>query len=178
MEGLILRTTKLLGLAGAALALSFMAGCSKQPDPAQRAMNAAQQADASATRAEAASTAAQSAGQQAAASATKVEQAAADAKAAADRAEAIAAKTSMGGHHRGHRHAMMHHRRHRMSKNRKLRRLRPRLVLNHEETLNVAKGARVRHGRPFAIWSTTCLTTQQSRLKLSFEEAPIPKLFA
>src|ERR1700687_3761517 len=108
MEGLILRTTKLLGLAGAALALSFMAGCSSQPDPAQRAMNAAQQADASATRAEAASPAAQNAAQQAQASATKVEQAAADAKAAADRAEAIAAKTSMGGgHHRGRRHAMM-----------------------------------------------------------------------
>jgi len=79
MEGLILRTTKLLGLAGAALALSFMAGCSNQPDPAQRATNAAQQADASATRAEAASTAAQGAATQAAASATMVEQAAADA---------------------------------------------------------------------------------------------------
>ena len=68
MEGLIVRTTKLLGLAGAALALSFMAGCSNQPDPAQRATNAAQQADASATRAEAASTAAQNAAQQAQAS--------------------------------------------------------------------------------------------------------------
>ena len=44
--------------------------------------------------------------------------------------------------------------------------LRPRLRLvpNHEETLSLAKGVRAWQGRPFAFWSTICLTMRQSRL--------------
>jgi hypothetical protein len=93
MEGLITKTCKLVGLAGAVLALSLMAGCSNAPDPAQRAVNAANRADQAASRAEAASQKAQQAAASAQAAASRVEQAASDAKAAADRAEAIAAKT-------------------------------------------------------------------------------------
>jgi hypothetical protein len=106
MEGLIKKTSKLVGLAaGAALALSFAAGCSSgQPDPAQRAVNAANRADQAASRAEAAATKSQQSAAQAQAAASRVEQAASDAKAAADRAEAIAAKTMAGAHHGGARH--------------------------------------------------------------------------
>ncbi|MFZ0889837.1 MAG: hypothetical protein WA005_15430, partial [Candidatus Binataceae bacterium] len=72
MEGLI-KTCKLVGLAGAALALSLLAGCSSgQPDPAQRAQNAAQRADQAASRAEAAASKAQQAASQAQAAATRV----------------------------------------------------------------------------------------------------------
>ena len=52
MKGLITRASKLIVLAGAALALSLLAGCAQQPDPAQRAVNAANQADQAATRPE------------------------------------------------------------------------------------------------------------------------------
>src|SRR5436309_11267331 len=102
MHGLLTRTSKLVGLAGA-LALSLVAGCSSgQPDPAQRAVNAANRADQAASRAEAAASKAQQAATQAQAAASRVEQAANDAKAAADRAEAIAEKTmASGGSHRG-----------------------------------------------------------------------------
>ena len=111
MEGLIKKTSKLVGLAaGAALALSFAAGCSSgQPDPAQRAVNAANRADQAASRAEAAATKSQQSAAQAQAAASRVEQAASDAKAAADRAEAIAAKTMAGGKHAG---GGGHHHRH------------------------------------------------------------------
>src|SRR5271167_4532495 len=96
MEGLLRKSSKLVGLAGAVLALSLLAGCSSnEPDPAQRAVNAANQADQAAARADAAAAQAQAA-------ASRVEQAASDAKAAADRAEAIAAKT-MSEHHEAHR---------------------------------------------------------------------------
>ncbi len=55
MEGLMRKTSKLVGLAGAVLALSLLAGCSSnEPDPAQRAVNAANRADQAASRAEAA----------------------------------------------------------------------------------------------------------------------------
>src|SRR5260370_42319423 len=55
MEGFVMKTSKLVGLAGAALALSLLAGCSSnQPDPAQRAVNAANRADQAASRADAA----------------------------------------------------------------------------------------------------------------------------
>jgi uncharacterized protein (DUF3084 family) len=93
MEGLITKSSKLGGLAGAVLALSLFVGCSNAPDPAQRAVNAANRADQAASRAEAASQKAQQAAASAQAAASRVEQAASDAKAAADRAEAIAAKT-------------------------------------------------------------------------------------
>jgi hypothetical protein len=93
MEGLIAKSCKLLGLAGAVLALSLMAGCSPAPDPAQRAINAANRADQAASRAEAASQKAQQASASSQAAASRVEQAASDAKAAADRAEAIASKS-------------------------------------------------------------------------------------
>src|SRR6184192_3152278 len=106
MEGLITKSSKLVGLAGAVLALSLLAGCSQGPDPAQRAVNAANRADQAASRAEAASQKAQQAAASSQAAASRVEQAASDAKAAADRAEAIAAKTmsSAPKHHAGHRH--------------------------------------------------------------------------
>jgi hypothetical protein len=105
MEGLITKSSKLVALAGAVLALSLI-GCSSGPDPAERAVNAANRADQAASRAEDASQKAQAAAQSAQAAATRVEQAANDAKAAADRAEAIAAKTmaSGGAHHTVHHH--------------------------------------------------------------------------
>jgi hypothetical protein len=93
MEGLITKSSKLVGLAWAVLALSLLAGCSNAPDPAQRAINAANRADQAASRAEAASQKAQQAAASSQAAASRVEQAATDAKAAADRAEAIAAKS-------------------------------------------------------------------------------------
>src|SRR5712692_2792887 len=105
MEGLIRKTCKLVGLAGAVFALSLAAGCSNEPDPAQRAVNAANRADQAASRAEAAGQRAQQAAASAQAAASRVEQAASDAKAAADRAEAIAAKTmSSAPSHRAARH--------------------------------------------------------------------------
>ena|SRR5215469_4485032 len=107
MEGLMRRTSKLVGLAGAILALSLVAACSNQPDPAQQAVNAANRADQAASRAEAASQRAQQAAAQAQAAASRVEQAASDAKAAADRAEAIASKTTAGT--TMHRHVHHHH---------------------------------------------------------------------
>ena len=94
MEGLIIKSCKLVGLAGAVLALSLMAGCSSnEPTPEQRAVNAANRADQAASRAQAASQTAQQAAASSQAAAARVTQAAADAKAAADRAEAIAART-------------------------------------------------------------------------------------
>ncbi|MGA7620072.1 MAG: hypothetical protein WBV99_11920, partial [Candidatus Binatus sp.] len=55
MEGLMRKSSKLVGLAGAVLALSLLAGCSSnEPDPAQRAVNAANRADQAAARADAA----------------------------------------------------------------------------------------------------------------------------
>src|SRR6266436_234110 len=102
MEGLMRKSSKLVGLAGAVLALSLLAGCSSnEPDPAQRAVNAANRADGAAARAEAASQKSSQAAAQAQAAASRVEQAASDAKAAADRAEAIASKT-MSEHHEHH----------------------------------------------------------------------------
>ena len=99
MEGLMRKSSKLVGLAGAVLALSLLAGCSSnEPDPAQRAVNAANQADQAAARADAAAQKSAAAAAQAQAAASRVEQAASDAKAAADRAEAIASKT-MSEHH-------------------------------------------------------------------------------
>jgi len=44
MEGFMGKTSKLIRLAGIALGLSLVAGCSQSPDPAQQAMNAANQA--------------------------------------------------------------------------------------------------------------------------------------
>jgi len=61
MEGLMRKSSKLFVLSGAALALSFATACSNQPDPAQRAVNAANRADQAASRAEAASQKAQAA---------------------------------------------------------------------------------------------------------------------
>src|ERR1700674_392397 len=106
MEGLMRKTSKLVVLAGAVLSLSLFAGCaSNEPDPAQRAVNAANRADQAASRAEAASQKAQQAAASAQAAASRVEQAASDAKAAADRAEAIASKTmSSAPSHRRARH--------------------------------------------------------------------------
>ena len=102
MEGLMRKSSKLVGLAGAVLALSLLAGCSSnEPDPAQRAVNAANQADQAAARADAAAQKSAAAAAQAQAAASRVEQAASDAKAAADRAEAIASKT-MSEHHPMH----------------------------------------------------------------------------
>src|ERR1700752_2094105 len=98
MEGL--KTSKMVGLAGAALALALLVGCAGQ-DAAQKAQAAATQAASSAQGAEAAANSAQQSAAAAQAAATRTEQAAADAKAAADRAEAIAMKTE-GGH-------MVHH---------------------------------------------------------------------
>jgi hypothetical protein len=106
MEVSLAKTSKLLGLAGAALALCLFAGCGPNKD-VQDAQTAAQQADQSAQRADAASQSAQQAAASAQASASKTEQAAADAKAAADRAEAIAAKTESSSSPPMHRH--MHH---------------------------------------------------------------------
>jgi hypothetical protein len=104
------KTSKLLGLAGAALALCLFAGCGPNKN-VQDAQAAAQQADQSAQKADAASQSAQQAAASAQASASKTEQAAADAKAAADRAEAIAAKTETSSapvrHY--HRHSHVHH---------------------------------------------------------------------
>src|SRR5579863_4182880 len=109
MEGFMRKSSKLVGLAGAVLALSLLAGCSSnEPDPAQRAVNAANRADGAAARAEAASQKSSQAAAQAQAAASRVEQAASDAKAAADRAEAIASKTMSGAKHGGG----MHHRHH------------------------------------------------------------------
>ena len=109
MEGLMRKTSKLVGLAGAVLALSLLAGCSSnEPDPAQRAVNAANQADQAAARADAAAQKSAASAAQAQAAASRVEQAASDAKAAADRAEAIASKT-MSEHH-VHVHVHHHHR--------------------------------------------------------------------
>ena len=55
MEGLMRKSSKLVGLAGAVLALSLLAGCSSnEPGPEQRAVNAANQADQAAARADAA----------------------------------------------------------------------------------------------------------------------------
>src|SRR5882724_11684291 len=105
MEGLLRKSSNLVGLAGAVLALSLLAGCaSNEPDPAQRAINAANRADQAASRAEAASQKAQQAAASAQAAASRVEQAASDAKAAADRAEAIASKTMANPprHHASH----------------------------------------------------------------------------
>jgi len=57
MEGLMRKSSKLIGLAGAVLALSLFVGCSSnEPDPAQRAVNAANQADQAAARADSVST--------------------------------------------------------------------------------------------------------------------------
>src|SRR5271167_2273608 len=107
MEGLMRKTSKLVGLAGAVLALSLLAGCSSnEPDPAQRAVNAANQADQAAARADAAAQKSAAAAAQAQAAASRVEQAASDAKAAADRAEAIASKTMS---ERPVRHYHVHH---------------------------------------------------------------------
>jgi len=83
MEGSIRKSTKLVGFAGALLALSLMAGCGPNQNVVD-AQAAAQQADQAASRAEAASQQAQQAAASAQASASKVEQSAADAKAAAD----------------------------------------------------------------------------------------------
>src|ERR1035437_5044049 len=55
MEGLMRKSSKLVGLAGAVLALSLLGGCSSnEPDPAQRAVNAANRADQAAARADSA----------------------------------------------------------------------------------------------------------------------------
>ena len=81
MEGSIRKSTKLVGFAGALLALSLMAGCGPNQNVVD-AQAAAQQADQAASRAEAASQQAQQAAASAQASASKVEQSAADAKAA------------------------------------------------------------------------------------------------
>ena len=106
MEGLIRKGSKLVGLAGAVLALSLLAGCSSnEPSPEQRAVNAANQVDQAAARADAAAQKSAASAAQAQAAASRVEQAASDAKAAADRAEAIASKT-IEEHH------PMHHFRH------------------------------------------------------------------
>ena len=102
------KTSKLLGLAGAALALCLFAGCGPNKD-VQDAQTAAQQADQSAQKADAASQSAQQAAASAQASASKTEQAAADAKAAADRAEAIAAKTETSSAPVRHYHRHVHH---------------------------------------------------------------------
>src|SRR5260370_37844340 len=102
MEGLMGKSSKLVGLGGAVLALSLLAGCSSnEPDPAQRAVNAANQADQAAARADAAAQKSAAAAAQAQAAASRVEQAASGAEAAADRAEAIASKT-MTEHHPMH----------------------------------------------------------------------------
>src|SRR5579863_6482811 len=105
MEGLITKSSRAVGVAALSLlALTMIAGCGPNKD-VEAAQSAAQQADTSATRAEAASKQAQDAAASAQASASKVEQSASEAKDAADRAEAIAAKTDTGGgevHH--HRH--------------------------------------------------------------------------
>src|SRR5271165_2021419 len=97
------KTSKLVGLAGVAMALSLAVGCSQGPDPAQEAINAANKADASASRAEAAAQKAAQSASQAQAAAARVDQAAADAKSAADRAEAIAEKTMASAPHHRHR---------------------------------------------------------------------------
>src|SRR5271157_6131143 len=103
MEGLMRKSSKLVGLAGAILALSLLAGCSSnEPDPEQRAVNAANQADQAAARADAAAQNSAASAAQAQAAASRVEQAASDAKAAADRAEAIASKPMSGGEHHVH----------------------------------------------------------------------------
>lgn len=99
--------SRLIAASGLLVALTFVIGCSSsQPDPAERAVNAANRADSAAARADAASQKASQAAAQAQAAASRVEQAAADSKAAADRAEAIAAKTMSGAprHIRHHRH--------------------------------------------------------------------------
>ena len=105
----VLKPSKLIGFAGAALALSLLAGCAGQ-DAAQKAQAAATQAASSAQSAEAAANSAQQSAAAAQAAATRTEQAAADAKAAADRAEAIAMKTE-GGHmvHHHSVHPVQHH---------------------------------------------------------------------
>jgi outer membrane murein-binding lipoprotein Lpp len=110
MERLIRKSSMVVGLAGAILAVSLLAGCSSnEPTPEQRATNAANQADQAAARADAAAQKSAASAAQAQAAASRVAQAASDAKAAADRAEAIASRT-MSEHH-----PMHHHRRHRGS---------------------------------------------------------------
>jgi hypothetical protein len=105
------KTSKLLGLAGAAFALCLLAGCGPNKN-VQDAQAAAQQADQSAQKADAAAQSAQQAAASAQASASKTEQAAADAKAAADRAEAIAAKTETRSAPMRHYHRHVHHHHH------------------------------------------------------------------
>jgi len=89
---------------GIVLALSLLAtGCfSKQPNSAQRAIQAAARAERAAARAEKAAMQASQAASAAQAAAARVDQAASDAKAAADRAEAIA--PAFRRHARHHRH--------------------------------------------------------------------------
>jgi hypothetical protein len=84
-----------LGLVGGVALTLWLVGFSvfsSEPDPAERATNAANQADAAASRAESASTSAQSTDASAQASASRAEQARTDAENAADRTEAIVAR--------------------------------------------------------------------------------------
>ena len=93
MARMMRKSSKLVGMAGALFLFSMLAGCSSnEPTPEQRAVNAANQADAAAARADAAAQKAAASAAQAQAAASRVAQAASDAKAAADRAEAIASR--------------------------------------------------------------------------------------
>src|ERR1700735_3088395 len=98
MEGLLRKSSKLVGLAGAVLALSLLAaGCSSnEPDPAQRAVNAANQADQAAARADAAAQKSAAAAAQAQAAASRVEPAGRDAKAAAGRGGGAPSEATVG----------------------------------------------------------------------------------
>jgi hypothetical protein len=110
MDTLSTRTSKLIGLAGAAVALAmFAAGCAGR-DAAQRAQQAAQQAATSAQSAQTAANSAQQAAAAAQAAATRTQQAAAGAKTAADRAEEVAAKTEVPHHRMAHRRRAVHRR--------------------------------------------------------------------
>src|SRR5260370_26725593 len=94
MEGLMRKTSKLVGLAGAVLALSLLGGCSSnEPDPAQRAVNAANQADQAAARADAAAQKSAAAAAQAPAAARPGEQAGRPAQGAPGRSGRSAAET-------------------------------------------------------------------------------------